>query len=257
MTIPETCPNQGVHDDETHDTTQTRLRRPEPKRTGPIRNASGYFRDSHSWGDDPHSPWPEPADVIDDAVTQGVKLGYRVIGRHLQRGREEAECLSEAGEDRPAATDPDIQRLVHRVQDLSKDFGALCFDAVDLVAHSPLLQRWLSRSDAGCRADSTAHGAASRTPAFPIEIASRKPAVVELQLTDPGEAFQPGVHALYGGDPAFPPLTRIEFRDDPAYAAPVLAIAIPDQQPAGLYTGVVVDRASNAPKGAVSVRILP
>ncbi len=139
------------------------------------------------------------------------------------------------------------------MQDLSKDFGALCFDAVELVAHNPLLQRWLSRNDAGSRTESTSSG---RTPAFPIEIASRKPAVVELQLTNPGEAFRPGVHALYGGDPTVPPLTRIEFRDDSAYAAPVLAIAIPDRQPAGLYTGVVVDRASNAPKGTVSVRIL-
>jgi hypothetical protein len=255
MTTPETCPSEGVNKDETHDTTQTRLRRPEPKRTGPIRNASGYFRDSHSWGEDPHPPWPEPADVIDDAITQGVRLGYRVIGQHLERGREEAARLGDTTDEHPTA-DPDIQRLLHRVQDLSKDFGALCFDAVELIAHNPLLQRWLSRGEAGSHTDSATNNAAARTPAFPIEVASRKPAVVELQLTNPGEAFQPGVHALYGGDPAFPPLTRIEFRDDPAYTAPVLAIAIPDRQPAGLYTGVVVDRASNAPKGTVSVRIL-
>jgi hypothetical protein len=36
-----------------------------------------------------------------------------------------------------------------------------------------------------------------------------------------------------------------------------LRIDVPDTQPAGTYTGVVVDSASNEPRGVVSVRLLP
>lgn len=258
MTIPESQPADLDSPGDAHSAHQERRRRPEPKRTGPIRAATGYFRDSHSWGEEAHPAWREPVDVIDDAVTHGVHLGYRVIDEHLRKGREAAAKLRT---DETSADSADLRRLLDRVQCLSKDFGSVCFEALDLLAQSPALLRWLSRSEAD-----SAHSASAGTdpsarvptpPAFAIEIASRRRILVSMHVPGDAATFDPGIHALHSGEPGVPAMTSARFHNEPPSGAPVLAIDVPDQQPPGLYSGVIVDRASNEPKGTLSVRIFP
>ena len=66
----------------------------------------------------------------------------------------------------------------------------------------------------------------------------------------------PRVHALHAGDPALPPLTGVRFGTDEDGGAAVLQLDIADTQPAATYTGVVVDAATNQPRGTLSVRLL-
>lgn len=236
-----------------------RLRRPEPQRTGPIRNATGYFRDSHSWGEEEHPAWREPSDVLDDVITQGVNLGYRVIDEHLRQGRSAAAKLR-SGAEEPIPDGSDMEELLARVQRVYKDIGSLCFDAFDVLARSPALLRWLAGNEQQYARASSPHAAPQPTaPAagagMAVEVASNRRVLINLQLPPQTDAYVPAVHALHAGDPECPPLTAIAFRVDPASGAAILEVNVPDQQPPALYSGVVVDRATNEPKGTLSVRV--
>ncbi|MCU0735939.1 MAG: hypothetical protein MUF20_10520 [Methylotetracoccus sp.] len=260
-TTPEQVPTDPAVDPESVPPRKKRLRRPEPQRTGPVRETSGYFRDSRSWGEEPHPAWREPSDVLDDMVTQGVKLGYRVIDEHIRQGRSAAAKMRRA-EDDTVKDSEEMEELIERLQRLYKDVGALCFDALDVIARSPALLRSLAR-----REQERDHGGAASEeyrPSAPpagativIEVASRRRVQVNLNLPAHAGAYVPTAHALHAADPGLPPLTRITFRPDPSFGTPILEVEIPDQQPPALYTGVVVDRATNEPKGTLSVRILP
>lgn len=260
-TIPEQPPADSAPTPEPAQPRMERLRRPEPRRTGPVRDASGYFRDSRSWGEEAHPAWREPSDMLDDTVTRGVTLGYRVIDEHLRRGRHTAAKMRSAETDEQT-DDREIEELIDRLQRVYKDAGALCLDALEVIARSPALLRWLSgkeqqRAPGGATPTASTAGAPASAAEFAIEVSSRQRARVNLNLPAGGCGYVPAAHALYAADPGIPPLTQVVFRHDPACTVPVLAVEIPDLQPPGLYTGVVVDQATNEPKGTLSVRILP
>lgn len=262
MTTPDHSPADAAPGAEPATPRGERLRRPEPQRTGPIRNASGYFRDSHSWGEEEHPAWREPSDILDDVVTHGVKLGYRVIDEHLRQGKSAAAKLRTGDRD-DGNGHGEMEELTERLQRVYKDFGALCFDALDVLARSPVLLRWLagreqqsSQGGVGARAASQPISPAPAAgAAVAVEVASTRRILVNLNLPPQAEAYVPAVHALHGGDPTCPPLTAITFRIDSASRVPILEVHVPDHQPPALYTGVVVDRATNEPVGTLSVRV--
>lgn len=272
MTTPEQSKVDDANETEAAKSRPERLRRPDPQRSEPIRNVTTYFRDSKSWADGAAQPDAsrDPSDVLDDVITQGVKLGYRVIDEHILLGRRTAEGLRTAGDRKQnrkqkSGTDKDVEELIERVQRVYQDVGALCFDALDVVSRSPALLRWFTRRQAGDR-DETGSAPASdgrgdagsyAAPApVSVEIASARRVLVSLNLMDTALASRlPLVHALHACDPAFPPLIDVGFRRDPASPGPVLQLCVPDRQPAALYTGVVTDRETNEPRGTLSVRV--
>ncbi len=64
-----------------------RHRREDPQRTGPIRNAGG------AWQERERQRAPE--EPADDAVSAGVRAGYRVIEEQIRRGRRMAQGLDD------------------------------------------------------------------------------------------------------------------------------------------------------------------
>lgn len=64
-----------------------RRRRPDPHRTGPIRNAGEILRDGESRRG---SSWPE-----DNAASRGVREGYSVIDEQIRRGHRMAQAMCE------------------------------------------------------------------------------------------------------------------------------------------------------------------
>ena len=63
------------------------------------------------------------------------------------------------------------------------------------------------------------------------------------------------VHALRAADAEIPPLAGAAFVPDPDGGPMTLRLAVPDDQPDGIYNGLVIDAASNRPVGTLSVRI--
>jgi hypothetical protein len=88
-----------------------------------------------------------------------------------------------------------------------------------------------------------------------IELASARP--VEI-LTDIDQAFThrplvtPGLHSFDKNKPA---LTDIQFTPANRRQKAKLQISVPKSQPAGLYSGAIVDPASGEARGTLSIRV--
>jgi hypothetical protein len=230
-----------------------RLRRQDPKRSEPIRNLTMYFRDTGAWGNT--GPEGEVTDAglgeaVDDTLTRGVQLGYKIIDEHILQGHRSAQRLraSHAQPEEPARS---VEKLVERALDLTKDVGALWLDALEMIVHAPAALAGRGDSEGRSHAET---GAAGGTPVA-VEIASSRRVQVNLRLTGKIGSPLPRVHALYAADPALPPLAGIALRPSPETGEPILQVEIPDPQPPALYTGVVVDARSNEPVGTLSIRV--
>lgn len=242
-------------------THQDRLHRQDPVRSEPIRNRTTFLRNSHSWGDlppgegrDRERAGERPPGNVDDVLTHGVNLGYKIIDEHILQGRRVAEDLrnrSHFRRDRSGEANGELHALVARLMGLTKDMGALCFDSLEIALKSPLLQ-------AGRPPE-----AAAATPApvavaesnISVEIASSRRTQVTLNLPPRQHHYTPQVHALHAANPAFPPLTAVRFEPGAGARAPVLVVEIPEGQSPSTYTGVVVEKETNEPVGTLVIRI--
>ena len=159
----------------------------------------------------------------------------------------------------------EVNELLDRVLHLYKDLGALCFDAVETVARNPVLRAGVARLAAGAAAVAPAARTGADTSAeadsgaggFAVDIRCSRRVQVTLDLRLRQGQGAPLVHALHAGDPAVPPLTGVHLQPGTPHAGPLLQLTIADTQPAATYTGVVVDSASNEPRGTLVVRVLP
>ena len=246
--------------------TSERLHRTDPERTGPIRDAATYLRDAPAGDAGPASS--ATADAPESAVAHGVRLGYKVIEEQILQGQQLAQRLGKAtgklgATGATGATGAaEATDLIERVLHLYKDVGALCLDAVEAVARSTAIRTGLARASEAIKAPTGAADVPSASaPAagvrYSVEVASRRRLQVTLDLSMRPGQFVPRVLPLHAADVTIPPLTAVSFDPDPALSEPRLQIDVPDTQPAGTYTGVVVDSASNEARGIVSVRLLP
>jgi hypothetical protein len=62
-------------------------------------------------------------------------------------------------------------------------------------------------------------------------------------------------HGLRAVDPGKPPLTEVAFIAAQGHGPPTLRILVPDDQPPGIYSGVIVDRESGETRGTLTVGI--
>ena len=264
-----------------------RRRRPEPARTAPLRNAATLLRDGVPPPDAPDAQPAAAGDTSESPVARGVRLGYQVIEEQILQGQKLAQRLGRAAgkaaasvtgraagaSAAPAAVSDasagEVQELLDRVLHLYKDMGALCVDAVDTLVHHPLLRSGLARMTPAAApepaavpaaAPATVNGAATDSGAassrFALDIRCSRRTQVTLDLPQRAGSFVPRVHALHAGDAALAPLTGVRFGTDEDSSAAVLQLDIADTQPAATYSGVVVDAATNQPRGTLSVRLL-
>ena len=246
-----------------------RLRRPELDRRGPIRDATNYFRDSDSWPKKPQNDTfsqdggeqreqRSTVGTFDEVVTQGVKLGYKVIEQYIAQGQRVAEQISQPFQRGvPEAGAADVMQGVVR---LYKDMADVCGNALDLAVRNPAFWSWLANvaQSNGMNVTNPMPGTLNGTgAAFSVEITSTRPTQVMLNVAPSAQPYIPLVHALHAQDPAVPPLRSIAFQKSPKSNMPVLLLKIPSKQPSGLYTGVVVDKDTNQPRGTLTVRVLP
>ena len=246
-----------------------RLRRKDPIRKGPIRNPSTYFRDSKSWKEQEtqtgqtQSERPGPSDSMDDVVTHGVKLGYEVIEKYLLQGQKVAEEIRN-GSHPGHSNEEDWEKLVGNMLRLYRDMSGFWIDAVEVIMRSPdFLSNFMGVIGSNGHAESprteknanqTVNG---KNMKVAVEIVSKRRAQVTLDLRPHPVQGILHVHSLHAPDPHIPPLTNVAFRIDSDVPGPVLALNIPDEQPAATYTGVVVEQKTNEARGTICVRLLP
>ncbi|MGD9408673.1 MAG: hypothetical protein PVF12_01755 [Thiohalocapsa sp.] len=252
-----------------------RLRRPEPKRTAPIRNASRYLRGARSWETDadlgpapggagadaararagPAGQAASDAAPCDDPVARGVALGYEVIEEHIRQGREAARGHSNGGGD--GAEPVDLAEFLRRALYLYQDAGSLVQDFIEYLAHAPALEAALNLRRPPAEPPPAPGGTAQ--PAAPqtigVALTTTQPAEAWTELSPGAGPFTPALDALRqaGGDA--PAITDLRFALRSGGNGQMLHIGIPAGQPPGIYSGVILDAASGLPRGTACVRI--
>jgi hypothetical protein len=235
-----------------------RLHRPELDRDEPLRDFMTYIRNHGLGGEKSSTATPEQDDKepIDATVAHGVELGYSVIDDQIRQGEKLAARLRQIN-GKPGAMPPvEVGTLIERALNVYKDMGALALAAVETLVRNPLIQSGIARAW-----QASPDNAVAATPGggtnFRFELSSSRPTQVRLDIRPQGTAFMPLVHSLHAATPSVPALTAVRFYLDPAASSPVLHVDVPDSQPPGVYSGVVVDSATNEPCGTLSVRIMP
>lgn len=270
-----------------------RHRRPVLARTAPLRNAGQLLRDAASPAtpEAPTASAPPAAatpgaapEAAEDAVARGVRLGYQVIEEQILQGQKLAQRLSRAARhatgdaadaagaesafaptgDRLAASlagdalQGETAALLERVVGLYRDLGALCLDAVGSVARNPALRAGLSRVTAGATGLATAGAPGAAATQLAVEVSSSRCTRVTLDWRPLRPDSRPLVHGLHalqpaaGGASAVPTVVLVSA----GAGQPVVQVQVPEAAPAGLYSGLVVDAASNEPCGSLSVTVL-
>ena len=188
----------------------------------------------------------------DGVISAAVAAAYRVVEDNVQQGRRAAERLRAAANETPEVP-PNAKAVASRLVHITRDLGAAWVDLLVAVLREPEVRAVVDRITLQDRT----RPAASASPPLSIaqRVRSRKPLEVTLSALPPLPDGPPGVaglHALGGGSP---PLREVSFALDPTGVLE-LTIMVPDEQPADIYTGTVVDVATRLPIGCLTVRIL-
>jgi hypothetical protein len=218
-----------------------RVKRPKMERTDPIRNWSTLFGGAAAAGE---------SATLNDVVARSVELGYRVVDEYVRQGQKAAARLTGGAGDAEAVTS-DMQELSARMAQYASDLTGLWFQTIDAM---------LANAGGGARpaAPAPSPAAVAGAPAEPVrvrvELASVQPVEVGLDLR-PGTGSRPLiVHALRAVDPDRPPIA-VSVIPDSEKGAVRLRVHVPDDQPAGVYSGLLIDAEHTLPVGSLSVRV--
>ena len=249
--------------------TKSRLHRDDPLRTEPIRDWEQLFRkpdtaeslhpDNVNGSEEAQGENSANGRSWDDAVSNAVDLGYRIIEDQIIQGKRAAEQISERANP-STSVGGDVTEFVRRLLQFYTDLGTTCFEFVDSLTRSAEfgenLRNWVDDglASAGNRnaRDEFHQGTRHKVP---IEVVSLQPTRVSLELHGNAALDSIDVRGLFELDPAVSPLTDVAFAYSEEDQGPVLNIRIPPDQPAGTYTGVVTDSRTNQPRGTLSVKI--
>lgn len=203
----------------------------------------------------------EPAG-LDDVVSRAVETGYKVIEEQIQQGQRVAEQLSQGnlGAD---MVNGNVSEIFERVLRFYSDMGALWFEMLESVVRNPaasqLFESFTGRPGAkvnGHAMNGAGHPTAAAPIGLPVEIVCARPSGARAALDlHPGAdltsiTIQP-LSSQHNEAPAIEGVRLIAAR--PGWPATV-QITIPDEQPAGIYTGILL-QASGEPAGTLCLHL--
>jgi hypothetical protein len=235
-----------------------RLRREDPARTAPIRNWSTLYRRSDSW--DLRGPSEKPKSAgdadgggsLNDVVSHGVELGYRVIEEQIRQGQRVAERINSRSYD-PGAVGSDVREVADRVWRYYTDLGALWVDFLgSLAGDADLVRRLFGAWQP--RAAPSNPAPTNGATAISIEVSSTRPARVTIDLRPHSDRMPLACQELRALDAGKPPLTAVGFEPNPDGSLS-LRIRVPETHPPGVYVGAVIDRDTGQPRGTLSVTL--
>ena len=191
------------------------------------------------------------AGSISDLIKQAVDQGYQVIDQYLSEGKKAASLIRDGSYDVDQAQTDVLNLLMHWI-DVAKELGVTGTKLLSAIVSDsrlvpPPKPKQASASPRAARQDAVRQVA--------IETRSKKPVQVHFQLDSAAGLFEPFICDLYAADRTLPSLTGMKFVIGTG-KRPVLVIEVPEEQPAGTYTGAIVDASSHEGRGTVSVTVL-
>jgi len=231
-----------------------RQHRPTPKREGPKRAVLAREDRINGAAAAPLDGLARPAEG--GVVSAAVSTAYRVVAENVEEGRLAAARLRAAATD-PADAPPSAKEVANRLVHMTREMSATWGDLVLAVLREPEVRAVIDRITLQDRGRANP-GQTARTAPMSVtqRVRSRKPIEVTLSALPalrPGAP--PGVAGLHALNPAYPAITHVSFSIGPDGGLEVL-IDVPDNQPADVYAGTVVDTESRQPIGTLAVQVL-
>jgi hypothetical protein len=235
-----------------------RAHRPKPARKNPYRTMAGL------WGaaagpSAPDAPERDPSDPDEpdedgSFVDAGVRAAYAVLDAYLRQGRRVARSIGQYSLPLMRSTRQARERQARFLQ-LTSELTANWFDLLGLATESflPFLEPGAEPRDADERpAKSEPARAASSIIGVTYDIASARPVRVRLDF-EPGKATRDlACHGLRSLEQGRAPIAAsFEARDDDV----LVTIRVPEQQPPGLYTDVVLDARTGRIVGSLCLEL--
>ncbi len=241
-----------------------RLKRPPPRRTGPIRSATGVYRRPDPEARRPPPRTGGPITSSEDVVIQAVKLGYKIADEQIAKGQEFARKLRGAS---PRNDGGDLGELVEQGVRLAKQVGLLLVELAETTTQPQAVLRNILRDERARKTGSTESEGGEAPPSdaepvheragekrahtVPIEVVSSRPACVSLELDAP-LTVAPDVYPLFLKEDPAHALHGVRFRPDEGRGF-VLSVVVRPENPAGSYRGYAVDPVTQRPLGTIVV----
>jgi hypothetical protein len=234
-----------------------RLHRDDSARIAPIRNFSKLYSRSSSANGTHAAKAAQPDAPLRTAgsgpLAEGVELAYNVIEKYIAEGRQTAEGLSNQPYNATRAPNDNLQVLVERILRFQAEMLPLWIETLaTLVKVDPTQNGYAPSSDGWPRSNGAPK---AETMAVTIEVVSLRPVQVSVELppnSEPQSLVALGLSAVDSGKPI---LKDISFVPDEVAGRIKLRLRIPEIQPPGTYSGVIVNRENGETRGTLSVRI--
>jgi hypothetical protein len=268
-----------------------RRKRPDLDRVGPIRDFSTIFgpptahQNGRPQGPSDRGAWPGA-----DGVGRGVSLGYQVIDDYIRQGQEFARAMSSgAGGPGGAPFAPfgdmsDPQSMGGRLIQIAAEFANVWMDLVQTAgrgagqrpeprpgvpgfdinpappaAEPPAAPATTASRAAPAPAAATADDARGTTAArapVTLQVEAKRPVQIAIDVKPGPQGAGLVAHALRAIDPALPRIDGVGIERLDGEDGLLVRLRVPDDQPPGVYSGIIVDDKTNLPRGTLSVRVL-
>jgi hypothetical protein len=246
-----------------------RVKKPEPDRTQPIRNWWTMFcpPGPPMSAASPGGPPPDGAPAQGDPISRGVEMGYRVIDEYLRQGQNVARAVWAP----PPGAMPGDEGLQQRMGAMFRSFSDFASLWLDMMArmgtgHAPPVGTagpfnvgGEARGAQAPRAEAPAseEGPTPGLLSLNVEVDSTWRTEVLLDLRPHSASLPLRVHDLRAPEPDKPRLTDVTLETVPAEERVCIRVRVPDDQPPGVYSGLILDARTNLPRGTLSVRLSP
>jgi len=198
----------------------------------------------------------------DNIVSRAVELGYNVIEEQLKQGQKAAEQLASGNVD-AMQMDGNASEMAERIVRFYSDMGALWTEMLQSLTRTGAMRDLIMDSIPGT---SWQTGGASTQRNAPtdehrseivVEINSPAPtgARVSVDLKYDKETSSMMMQPLHARDPDKPPLSDVHLIPAEDGWPPTLRVTIPEGQPHGTYSGVILAASTDEPVGTVCLRI--
>jgi hypothetical protein len=231
-----------------------RYRLPDPPRTGPHRHFTNILEGAGAGSHRDHEGQWEGLDEASEAagsfVAEGVHSAYEVVDTYLRQGQRVARSLGLPSYEPPLPASH-VNELSARWIHASSELMAIGFEFFGSLAES-MAAGYPPRGRGGPGPWPVPQP--GRVVRVHYEIASIRPAQVNLQFLPGRDTVALASHGLRSLDPSAPAIP-VEFEPIEAEHCVLVRVQIPEDQPPDLYTGALLDAHSGESVGSLSLRI--